>query len=167
MTPFPSPCAFSFSVLFSGCTLSLLLYRVRFQVALSYVFPAIVIHQGASRHLLGLSLNANSLVMSSLATLSKVSYLYWNYSVSQHPLGFFLHRAYIYSVPCVLAPYRSLSYHCKTCATNLARPLEIWHGHCTQVAFPLIAGQRKQGRQTSLQQNSKVQSTSQGTQQLS
>lgn len=132
MAPFPPPCPFSFAeVLFSGCTQSLLRHMVSFQVAISYLCLAKVICQGTSRHLLGLRLNVNSLVVSSLSRgddphggrVLSFSASFW---VS------FLHRAYIFSVICLFPSCHSLSYYCKTTlCQELCQALGnlIWSSH--------------------------------------
>lgn len=85
---------------FSSCTLSLLEHPVlrmhtlasthgSIQVAILYAHPAKVTHQGANIHLLGVSLNVNSLEVFSLAILSIVAYLYQSHSLSQSSFGFF------------------------------------------------------------------------------
>lgn len=135
VAPFPPPYPFSFrEVLFSGCPPSLLLHMVSFQGATSYLCPAKVFHQGAISHPLVLSLNGNT----SLATLSKVDHPQQNYSLSQHPFGFFLHKAYNYWVICLLTSYSSLCYYCKTTSCQEAgKPLGglTWSLHSDRLHF--------------------------------
>lgn len=135
--PTPLPIFFFFAeILFWGCTQSLLRHMVSFQVAISYLCFAKVICQGTSRHLLGLRLNVNSLVVTSL---SRGDDPHGAYSLSQHPFGFLFFTGLIFSQLSLyfLHTIASPIIAKLSCAKNCARPLAIWYGHRTQTTFTL------------------------------